>query len=646
MDHPSITAVPPTESRISGKFWTYYMELIRTRVVPYQWEALNDRIPGADPSYCMQNFRIAAGKELGTHRGFVFQDSDAAKWIEAAAYTLMWHPDPKLEATVDAAINEIVAIQQPDGYLNTYYIINGMNKRFTNLKDNHELYCLGHFIEAAVAYYQATGKDRLLKAMMEYADLVDRTFGPEPYKRQGYPGHEEIELALIRLFQVTGKVKYLKLSQYFIDQRGQRPNYFKLETQKHKNSDYWKDGIFKDIYYQDHKPVREQDQAVGHAVRAVYLYTGMASVAQKTGDPSLVAACRRLWKNLTQKQLYLTGAIGSSHYGEAFSYDYDLPSDTVYGETCAAIGLCFFAQSMLKIAPRGEYADVFERALYNAVLSGMSQDGTSFFYVNPLEANPAASEKSPYHQHVKISRQKWFGCACCPPNIARFISSLSGYVYTKHENILYVNQYLSGTIQTALVDGTAELSVKTNYPWEEDITVTLTQMPAAESAIALRIPGWCPDYQVQLNGQELHTGINNGYIYLKGNFQPGDILHLKLSMPVTVMTANPNVREVAGKLAVTRGPIVYCLEEADNGPELQRVRVSPESVFHAHYQSDFFGGAVLIKSEGRRVERWTDAALYRPAVVSAGQLVQLKWIPYYLWANRSPGEMTVWVQSL
>ena len=374
--------------KITGGFWSRLQELVRTQVIPYQWEALNDRIEGAAPSHCMENFKVAAGQREGSFGGCVFQDSDFAKWIEAVGYSLTIHPDPELEKTADEAIDLVCSAQQPDGYLNTYYIINGLEDRFTNLAHNHELYCLGHLMEGAIAYYQATGKDKLLNAVRRYADLVDSLFGAEEGKLQGYPGHEIIEMALVKLADVTGEERYLRLAKYFIDQRGQEPNYFREEIEKSGKPWGWAKSPFGLQYYQAGKPVREQTAAEGHAVRAVYLYSGMADVARKTGDESLWNACRTLWDSIVRRRMYVTGSIGSAHYGESFTFDYDLPNDSVYGETCAAIGLVFFARRMLETEAKGEYADVMEQALYNGVISGMSLDGRSFFYVNPLEVLP------------------------------------------------------------------------------------------------------------------------------------------------------------------------------------------------------------------------------------------------------------------
>jgi len=382
----NIQAVPLSlnESTIDGNFWKKMQELVRTHIIPYQWEALNDRIPDAEPSYCMRNFRIAAGKEEGEFGGCVFQDSDFAKWIEAVAYSLSWHSDPELEKIADEAIDEVVAAQQPDGYLDTYYIINGLDKRFTNLMTDHELYCLGHLLEGAIAYYETTGKDKLLNALIKYVDLIDSVMGPEEGKIRGYPGHQEIELALVKLYHITKDEKHLKLAKYFIDERGQSPLFFDEERKKHDNFFYWKDSLFQYNYYQAGEPVRDQQYAVGHSVRALYMYAGMADVARETNDDSLMDACVRLWNDTTHKQMYVTGGVGSSYYGEAFTFDYDMPNDTVYAETCASIALAFFAQRMFNIDPKSEYTDILELCLYNGIISGMSNDGEVFVYVNPL----------------------------------------------------------------------------------------------------------------------------------------------------------------------------------------------------------------------------------------------------------------------
>lgn len=633
---------------ITDRFWSRIRDTVRREGIPYQWNALNDRIDDAEPSYCMRNFRIAAGKQRGTHGGFIFQDSDVAKWIEGAAYTLRWHPDPALEETIDAAIKEVIEAQQPDGYLDTYYIINGLEKRWTNLKDNHELYCAGHMIEAAVACYQMTGKRALLDAMVRFVDYIDTVLGPEEGKLHGYPGHPVIEMALMRLYDVTKDPKHLRLAKYFVDQRGQSPLYFKEEDERNHNPFYWKDSYFQYQYYQAGKPVREQADAEGHSVRAMYLYSGMADVARETGDASLAEACRRLWKSTTQRRMYVTGSIGSSEYGEAFTFDYDMPNDTIYGETCAAIGLVFFARRMLSLEVRGEYADVMERALYNGVISGMQLNGKKFFYVNPLEVLPEACLKDHGKHRVKFERQKWFGCACCPPNIIRLLSSLEDYIYSVNGRELFVHLYVGGSVEAQVAGQKVRLTVETDYPWDGAIRLSANVDSPAAFALGLRVPGWCHRHALKINGVTEDLPIGNGYLVIDRQWQDGDVVELNLDMPVALVHANPRVYEDVGKVAVARGPLVYCLEEADNSRHLHNIRLGNVSAeqFEAEWKPEKLNGIVEIKSPGIREtdKGWSDM-LYSDVNAIDTEHVTLTWIPYYSWANRNPGEMRVWVRQ-
>ncbi|WP_285804089.1 glycoside hydrolase family 127 protein [Alkalicoccobacillus plakortidis] len=396
---------------------------------------------GAAPSHAIKNFRIAAGEEEGEFHGFVFQDSDVAKWIEAAAYTLQERPDQQLEETCDDVIELIGRAQQPDGYLNTYYTVKEPGKRWTNLRDNHELYVGGHFIEAAVAYYEATGKRNLLEIMCRFADYVDSIFGLKQNQLRGYDGHQEIELALLKLYRVTHEERYLRLAQFFIDIRGEQPHFFDIEAKKRGEEPHrWFHNSYS--YSQSHAPVREQKTAAGHAVRAVYMYTAMADLASILDDESLKKTCKTLWNNVVQKQMYVTAGIGSAEFGESFSFNYDLPNDLAYTETCASIGLVFWAKKMMELEANGEYADVVERAIYNGTISGIQLDGTKFFYVNPLEVWPEQANHRHDYKHVKPERQPWFGCACCPPNIARLIASIGSYVYSVKDHIGFVNLYI------------------------------------------------------------------------------------------------------------------------------------------------------------------------------------------------------------
>ena len=494
--------------------------------------------------------------------------------------------------------------------------------------------------------------------MLRYVDYIDSVFGPEEGKLKGYPGHPVLEMALMRLYDLTKDQKYLRLAKYFIDQRGQSPLYFEEEDQKYGNSNYWADSYFNYQYYQAGKPVREQTDAEGHAVRALYLYSGMADVARETGDAELAGACLRLWKSTVEKRMYITGAVGSSEYGEAFTFDYDLPNDTIYGETCASIGLIFFARRMLSLDANGEYADVMERALYNGVLSGMQLDGKSFFYVNPLEVLPEACIKDHNKRHVKFERQKWFSCACCPPNLIRLLSSLEDYIYSVNGNDIYVHLYAAGTLELDDIS----LKVKTDYPWDGKITITVSAETPVRKALKLRIPGWCRNSSLKIwedNGDDeeadLYGSFGNdvvieaadGYLTIDHEWKNGDTVELILDMPVEVVRVNPRVYEDAGKAAVQRGPIVYCLEEADNGRNLHLLRFKSDRSrdFTAKWNPDKLGGIVEITGPGiREKDSGWGNTLYSSVNMIEEEDVSLTWIPYYSWANREPGEMRVFIR--
>ena len=652
-------------------FWKENMELVRREVIPYQWEILNDRVEGASPSFCMRNFKVAGRlmqqkREQGaafeepvyTFRGFeslpedmdhledrfygfVFQDSDFSKWIEAVAYSLVNHPDEELERTADEAIDIVCAAQMENGYLDTYYIINGMDRSFSNLKDHHELYCLGHLIEGAVAYDQATGKDKLLKAAMKYADYVERCFGTDEGKCKGYPGHEIAEMALVRLYEHTGQERYLKLASYFIDERGKLPYYWDSEAEGRQNHAAQQAGE-RYQYYQAHRPVREQDEAVGHAVRAVYLYSGMADVARITGDAKLKEACGRLWDSIVQEKMYITGAIGGTHIGESFSFPFDLPNDTAYAETCASIGLVFFARRMLEMEPDAAYGDVMELALYNSVLSGMALDGKSFFYVNPLEVLPEACHKDERKFHVKPVRQKWFGCACCPPNVARLISSIPAYAYTENEDTLFMHLALSGEVKKQLGGKTASFAVQSGMPWDGKVTVTYTGEEAVCMKLAVRIPGWCGNWDAQVP-DNYKCREEKGYYYIEGNWEPGSQVVLDFVMEVRFYQADGRVREDFGKAAVMRGPIVYCAEEADNGKSLHEYQILPSQPVQAG-EITIEGSKYPSLSVSARKRRKTEQTgrLYVTYEAPKYEPAQLHMIPYFAWANRGENEMAVW----
>ena len=645
-----------TEVKVTDKFWLNYMELIRTEMLPYQWRVLNDQedieiakerdadyIP-SEKSHAIENFKIAAGLSKGHHYGMVFQDSDVYKWLEAVAYTLKRVPeDKKLREAADSVVELIAAAQEDDGYLGTYFTIEAPERKFKRLYQSHELYCAGHFIEAAVAYHQATGNQLVLDTACRLADCLDRHFGPEKNKIHGYDGHEEIELALFRLYEITNNKRYLELGRYFLYQRGKDPDFFRRQCREDENKSVLIEGMegFKDSYYQNHKPILEQETAEGHAVRVMYLCTGMAMLARLKNDDKMRQAAKRLWKNITEKRMYITGAVGSTVIGEAFTADYDLPNDSMYGETCASVGLMFFAHNLLKDeAGQGDYADVMERALYNTVLSGMALDGRHFFYVNPLEVVPELSHKDPGKSHIKTTRQAWFGCACCPPNLARLISSLNDYIYSVTDDTLYVDLYVGSEAELTLADKTVQLSLQSQFPWQG--TVGLTLHTAGRYGIALRIPSWAKEYKIAINGKAVKAEKQNGYVLLKQNWHKGDEITLDIPMEAVLYQANPEVRENIGRLAVQRGPLVYCAESIDNGEDLECIRLVDGMEFTEEYTGTLFNSAVSLQTSAVREAK--ENSLYKPyGKPRALHKQQLTLIPYYCWGNRGENEMMVWL---
>ncbi|URN92652.1 MAG: glycoside hydrolase family 127 protein [Candidatus Pristimantibacillus lignocellulolyticus] len=646
--------LPLKEVIIEDEFWSEYINLVREVVVPYQWEALNDRIPEAEPSYAVQNFKIAAGLEQGEFGGMVFQDSDVAKWLEAAGYLLQTKPDQELEKIADDMIDIIAKAQRPDGYLNTYFTLKEPNHRFTNLAECHELYCAGHMIEAAVAYYEATGKRKILDVVCKLADYIETVFGNEPGKLAGYDGHQEIELALVKLYRTTKNKKYLNLSQYFIDQRGAKPHFYDAEFKKHGGRIHFSNlAMAHDLSYsQAHLPVREQETAEGHAVRLVYMLAAMADLAAENHDEDLLAACRKLWNNIVHKRMYITGAIGSMEQGESFTADFDLPNDTAYAETCASIGLIFFAHRMLQLEADSKYADVLEKALYNTVVSGMARDGKSFFYVNPLEVEPNIYGKNHNYDHVKPVRQGWFGCACCPPNIARLLASLGQYIYTRKDQTIYTHLYIGGKAAIEFEGQKISIEQHSQYTWNGKVRFELSLERSVTFTLALRVPEWSGKATVSLNGKlltERQLKQEKGYLLLERSWQTGDILELVFDMPIRRMKGHPSIRHTAAKTALQRGPFIYCLEEADNSSELYQLLLPRESELQASFDSGLLGGITVICADGKRLVPgdWQDEALYydEKEVGWNEQITKLTFIPYFAWANRGQGEMTVWVKE-
>jgi DUF1680 family protein len=495
--------------------------------------------------------------------------------------------------------------------------------------------------EGAVAYYNATGKDKLLKAVERFADYIADYFGEEDGKCKGYPGHEIAEMALVRLYEATGNDKYLNLAKYFIDERGKRPYYFDKEHPEAVVKGHEDDLRYQ--YNQAHLPVREQDEAVGHAVRAVYLYSGMADVARLTNDDALYNACEKLWNSIVNEKMYITGGIGATHLGEAFSFPYDLPNDTAYAETCASIGLVFFARRMLEIRPNGRYANVMERALYNGILSGMALDGKSFFYVNPLEVNPEACHKDERKFHVKPVRQKWFGCACCPPNLARLLSSIGSYAYTENEDTLFVHLYVGGVLEKKIGDKNVDISIESGFPWDGNVTIKV-RAHETDFRLALRKPDWCDYYEISV-GDSTEKSEKDGYIYIKNNWSDEDVIKLNFPMEVRLAEARACVREDIGKIAVTRGPIVYCMEEADNGKNLHLLSVKSDTKAEVSDINITGVTSKMVTLSGYRQEiDNNEDSLYHFMKPKIKSETKLKYIPYYMWANRMENEMQVWTR--
>lgn len=629
--------------RLKDQFWQPKVERTALNTIPYQWEALNDEVEGAEPSHAVENFRIAAGEHSGTFYGMVFQDSDVAKWIEAAAYSLRHFPNPQLEEVIDAVVDLMGKAQGPDGYLNTYYSVAEPEQRWTDFAFGHELYCAGHLIEAAVAYYESTGKRSFLDIMCRYADYIDRIMGPASDQMHVYCGHEEIELALVKLYRATNEERYLKLSRYFIEERGKQPSFLKEDP---GYGFQFKDRWFELDYHQAHAPVREQETAEGHSVRAMYLYAAMADLAIACGDETLTEALRKLWEHMTSKRMYITGGLGSQGHAERFTIDYDLPNDTAYTETCASIGLVMLASRMLRLEMDSQFGDVMERVLYNGVLSGMSLDGTRYFYVNPLEVHPAVAHYRYDMQHVKTERVPWFGCACCPPNIARLLASLDTYFFTQDESEIAMHLYGANESVFHVQGRQMMLRTDTRYPWDGSIQIRVQVDEPTECTLSFRIPAWCRHPGIQVNGEPLALDAiaERGYARIRRSWMDGDEVRLHFPMAVERIESNPKVHENAGKVALQYGPLVYCLEEADNGADLTDICLAEDAEFVPEFREDVLGGIVVLTGEGLRSDdSWNDE-LYRPVMRNKNS-VRIAAIPYAYWGNREPGEMTVWIRE-
>ena len=612
--------------KLEDAFWAPRMRINHETTLPVQYQHLlsTGRIDAIDPDY-------RPGDRTAHH---IFWDSDVAKWMEAASYDLATHPDEERASRLDEVIARFSKLQRDDGYVNSWYIKVEPDKRWTNLRDCHELYCAGHLMEAAVAHYRATGRRTFLDVMCRYAEYIGTVFGREEGKKRGYPGHEEIELALIKLYHATGDGKYLKLARYFIDERGQRPHYYEAEAVERGEGPG--EGRWNHEYNQSHLPVRDQTHAAGHAVRAMYLYSGMADIAIETGDEGLIQAGRRLWENVCLRQMYVTGGVGAAHQGERFTLDYDLPEESAYCETCAAIGLVFWNHRLLQLEGDGRYADGMERALYNGTISGISLSGDRFFYVNPL------TSLGDHH------REEWFGCACCPPNISRLIASIGGYIYSEGPRDAWVHLYVQGSGELDLGGCPVRLEQQTDYPWDGAVEITVrTERPVAFT-LHLRIPGWCRRAKLEVNGRTMDLGkmTRKGYVQVAREWRDRDRVRLSLDMPVERIVAHPSVRMANGKVALQRGPVVYCLEDADNKVvPLSRIALSRTAQLNTAYRNDLLGGVVVItgKAEAIGKEGW-ESTLYRPDPAQI-RPCEITAVPYCVWGNREPGGMLVWIRT-
>lgn len=588
-----VQPIPFDQVNIDDGFWSPRLEshsLNTLQTCIHQTKDLTERI---------NNFKKTAGLLEGQHQGIYFDDSDVYKAMEGIAYSLINNPNPEYEKLLDDWINYIAKSQQEDGYLNTFYTLDHPEDRWTDM-EKHEMYCGGHMIEAAIAYFQATGKRSFLNVAIKFADHLDNTFGPG--KRHWVPGHEEIELALIKLYRTTGSKKYLNLSHWLLEERGHG----------HGKGGIW-ESEWGPAYCQDDVPVSKITDIKGHAVRAMYLFTGMADVASELNIPEYVEALKRVWEDVTYRNMYITGGIGSSKSNEGFTEDYDLPNKTAYCETCASIGMVFWNNRMNLLSEDAKYADILERSLYNGVLSGVNLEGNLFFYVNPLESD------GDHH------RQRWFGCACCPSNISRFIPSIGSYIYLKNNNEVFVNLYIGNKVNLELAKTNVHLTQTTNYPWDGEIIVDINPETSVPFNLKLRIPGWCKSFRASLNGETLVTSsIENGYLSIERKWAKGDKVTLALDMPVELIKADDKVAENKNKRAIQRGPLVYCIEQGDNTTtNFDEVTINQDNKF------------TILQGEGKL----KNMKILR----SQNQTSKLTFVPYFVWDNRKPGKMKVWL---
>jgi uncharacterized protein len=606
---------------VDDAFWAPRMRTNRESTLPSQYRLLQE-------TGRIDNLLRAAGKLDGNFQGRYFNDSDVYKWLEAGSWAVAASPaaDPELEAMIEEAISAVEDAQCADGYLNSYFTRERADQRWTNF-DLHEMYCAGHLFQAAVAHHRATGSTRLIDVATRFADHIDATFGPEQRKRVGTDGHPEVEMALVELARETGERRYVDLAGFLVDVRGHGvlgDAYDRFGTE----------------YHQDHQPFRDLDEIVGHAVRAVYLNAGVADLYMETGDPALLDALHRLWRSMALRKMYVSGGIGSRYEGESFGEDYELPNALAYTETCAAIGSMMWNWRMLQIEGDARYADLLERTLYNAMLPGVSLDGETYFYQNPL-----ADEGS--HR-----RQTWFGTACCPPNVARTLASLPGYFYGISDQGIWIHLYAASAARIPLADGRlVELRQETRYPWDGEIAIEI--IGEGEFSLLLRVPGWCEQGATLIvNGLPWPDSLVPGsYAEVRRVWLPGDLVCLRLPMPVRRIESHPCVEENVGRVALMRGPLLYCVEQVDNpDTPLNNIQLPDQASFRADFRPDLLGGVVALTADARvnaSGDSWT-SALYRTAEPDVNvvdpEWVSLTAIPYHAWANREPGPMRVWLR--
>nr|WP_319775806.1 beta-L-arabinofuranosidase domain-containing protein [uncultured Sphaerochaeta sp.] len=646
-----MTPVSYTNVDLTNGFWKQRQQLNRDVTLEAEYEQLvkTKRVESLSQTWT----------EDSPYRPHHYWDSDIAKWIEAASYVIAKFPNPEIEKKIDNLVSLMIAGQRKDGYFNTYFSTVEKGKRWTNIYVMHELYCAGHLIEAAVAYHEATGKDAFLSMMRRYVDHILTIFGSEDGKIQGYPGHEELELALVKLYRVTNHRPYLDLATFFINERGKKPHFFELEAlQRGENPDknplreilnrnYLSEGPY--ASYQAHKEVRDQTDAVGHAVRAMYLYTAMADIAGETHDVSLLQACRNLWKSVTKKRMSITGGVGTLEFGERFTFDYDLPNETVYNETCASIGLIFWAHRMLQIEKDSTYADIMEQTLYNGVISGVSLTGDRFFYSNHLACHPQVYKNNIIRNpRLFPERQSWFEVSCCPPNLARLTANLGQYIYSTDDEGLFVHLYLNNTATISLFNETVGVEQKTNYPWDGEIAFSFNIERPLPFTLNLRIPDWCRNPSLQINGDDVvieEQMIKRGYLAVNRTWNPEDKVTWMMPMEARYIQAHPSVRQDTGRVALKRGPVVYCFEETDNGKNLFDLMIDTNVTPAVQWNMSLLGGIMTLTLPGysRDLSQWEDT-LYQD-ISPAHEKRMLTAIPYYTWSNRDLGEMLVWIRA-